>query len=557
MNYKKLDFLLIFLIFTAAFIYNFIHAQKGFFAFDQSIVYDGAYRIIKGQILFKDFITPVGPVTFYIQALFFKIFGLNYCSYLMHSSLFHGIAVVASILILRMLTNIKIFSYLGGVFTLFWFYPLFGTPWYGNNAYFFSMIGLLFILYGLFRQPKHESFFLIIAGICCTLSFFSKQNIGLFFIPIYYIIILVFDVFNIKKTIKRSLVFSLSAFLSTAAIILLVVIFSDFNNFIKYFFVIPSEAGILRLNKNIFFASEKLILGSLPPLLKIFQAPFLFFYSMFIIIALSNFKKIYLPLKKEFIASALALWLILFQNASQLTTFNAPVNALGFNGIIFIPALYMIYSYLIQKKLSITSLNNTYTINKNKILTPVFYIFIIALLTINVTFAFRWTTSRKMHDAFLFSHSKFKEHVDIDALSCLKWGNPTFSNRRHEGNISANDMKELYAFLKTQQNFFIFPCYSIFYSLCGTNPPQPILWFHQGLTHSKENNAELDEWVVSSLIKNKISAVVIEDKWKKMLNDFPKVKNYIHTEFRKTRSISMFTIYEPRDFELMSENLGD
>ena len=41
---------------------------------DYSIIWDGAYRLSKGLLPYSDFGIPLGPVGFYLPALFFKLF---------------------------------------------------------------------------------------------------------------------------------------------------------------------------------------------------------------------------------------------------------------------------------------------------------------------------------------------------------------------------------------------------------------------------------------------------------------------------------------------------
>ena len=83
---KAFNFFAYFAISLYAFYLAFQSGRNGFFALDQSIIFDGAYRIISGQTPYRDFFMPIGPVVFWIQAVFFKLFGVNYTAYLLHSA---------------------------------------------------------------------------------------------------------------------------------------------------------------------------------------------------------------------------------------------------------------------------------------------------------------------------------------------------------------------------------------------------------------------------------------------------------------------------------------
>lgn len=71
-NKKIFDYAMICLIFFVGFIFVFKSGERGFFAFDQSIVFDGGYRLTWGEVPYKDFLIPFGPVVFYLQAFFSK-----------------------------------------------------------------------------------------------------------------------------------------------------------------------------------------------------------------------------------------------------------------------------------------------------------------------------------------------------------------------------------------------------------------------------------------------------------------------------------------------------
>jgi hypothetical protein len=49
-----------------SFAWTFYLGHCGIFAFDQSMMFDGAWRILSGQAPFKDFIMAFGPVSFAI-----------------------------------------------------------------------------------------------------------------------------------------------------------------------------------------------------------------------------------------------------------------------------------------------------------------------------------------------------------------------------------------------------------------------------------------------------------------------------------------------------------
>ena len=77
---------------------------RGFYPFDQSIVFDGSYRVASGQIPYRDFLVPFGPVTFWLHAFFFRLLGTTYHAYIIGA----GVVNVAATLV-AMLTGYACF----------------------------------------------------------------------------------------------------------------------------------------------------------------------------------------------------------------------------------------------------------------------------------------------------------------------------------------------------------------------------------------------------------------------------------------------------------------
>src|SRR5688572_16285307 len=58
-----------------AFVFVWFVGHRGVFLLDQSILFDGAWRVFQGQVPYRDFYSAFPPVAFFIQALFFRISG--------------------------------------------------------------------------------------------------------------------------------------------------------------------------------------------------------------------------------------------------------------------------------------------------------------------------------------------------------------------------------------------------------------------------------------------------------------------------------------------------
>ena len=149
-SFRVVDCAVIILLCAVGFLFALKTGFRGFFPFDQSIVFDGSYRVLSGQVPYKDFVMPFGPATFWLQAIVFKLLGVNYFAYVFGAAAVNLLAVLASIAIVRLLLpGERMLSYLAGLVTAVWFYPPFGTPWVDQTAFFFSYCGIVALLASL------------------------------------------------------------------------------------------------------------------------------------------------------------------------------------------------------------------------------------------------------------------------------------------------------------------------------------------------------------------------------------------------------------------------
>ena len=70
---------------------NLFYGSIGVLPIDTFSHFDTGFRILKGDTPFIDYWTTSGPIIDMIQAIFFKIFGINWFSYILNGSLFNSI----------------------------------------------------------------------------------------------------------------------------------------------------------------------------------------------------------------------------------------------------------------------------------------------------------------------------------------------------------------------------------------------------------------------------------------------------------------------------------
>lgn len=121
-NLKRISIHLIpFVLFLIGFTVNMIYAGIGYMPLDQSIVFDGAWRILQGQTPYLDFYLPNGLVPIYLQSLFFYILKPSYLTYCLHSSIFNGLFAILSYFFLLTFLKNRTSSFLYSLATSFIF----------------------------------------------------------------------------------------------------------------------------------------------------------------------------------------------------------------------------------------------------------------------------------------------------------------------------------------------------------------------------------------------------------------------------------------------------
>src|ERR1017187_4797074 len=147
----------------------------GIFTFDQSMMFDGAWRILSGQVPFKDFIMAFGPVSFAIQALFFKIFGVTWTTMVL--------AAAAAVSVMRSMALLfgreRVWLVAGAGFLVGTsIQSMFGTLWIEQVAFFFCLLALQALCESLHCRTGPRLACFSLAGALSALAFFTKQNAG-------------------------------------------------------------------------------------------------------------------------------------------------------------------------------------------------------------------------------------------------------------------------------------------------------------------------------------------------------------------------------------------
>ena len=240
---KKLEYIFSFIILLFSFFVNFHSGRLGIFPIDSFSFFDSGYNILNGKHPIKDYWAFSGIAIDYFQAFFFKLFGVNWNSYLIHSSFFN---FIISILFFYFLIENKLNIYFSFIYSLalsILCYPVSGSPFSYQHSLIFSLGSIFLFLLAHRSRTKIYWFFL---PLFFTLGFFSNQT------PSAYITLLLLFFILYVFFFKKETYFFYSFFLGSLFsffIFLLFLYLIDFQiiNFFYQNFLFPLTIGQERI----------------------------------------------------------------------------------------------------------------------------------------------------------------------------------------------------------------------------------------------------------------------------------------------------------------------
>lgn len=235
---KKFDFLLIFLF---CLVYQTISTSLSI-GDDNTLHWLEAIRLEKGQIIYKDFFVPWGPISGFIPYFFLELFGSLGIAILFLTFLYCFIFGTLIYLITYNLTKKRNIALSASIVTVCWF-GIFIGGWYVDHiSYLFTnFAAYLFIL----NFNRFYKFFFI--GVILALSILTKQTTG--FISSFILFLLIF-LYPMDKKFSKLLFIILGGTSVFLVFILFIFYFADTKEFINNFYNYPIEYSKNEPNKN-------------------------------------------------------------------------------------------------------------------------------------------------------------------------------------------------------------------------------------------------------------------------------------------------------------------
>ena len=138
---------------------------------DYSITFEGALRMYLGQIPYRDFGSPVGPVSFLIPAILFKLIAPSWTVFMFAQQLINGVMLLLlNALLLRMGVPVAVRWVSLGLFTALYLLLL-THPWYNST-------GAMLLLAASYCAMGPGRLRAVGAGLLSGLAILTKQDFG-------------------------------------------------------------------------------------------------------------------------------------------------------------------------------------------------------------------------------------------------------------------------------------------------------------------------------------------------------------------------------------------
>ena len=180
------DALLVVICGVAGFAATWQAGRIGYFPYDQSIVFDGAWRVLSGQLPWRDFVLPNGVTPMLMQALVFKVSGVSWSAYVLHAAALNAVAAGLVYRFIRGLGQSKRVSFAVGILTAATLYPPVGTPYLETHSLLFSLVAVVCAYRAALRPPSMRAALIVSAAFAAAAL--SKQIPAVFFVPLAFLL---------------------------------------------------------------------------------------------------------------------------------------------------------------------------------------------------------------------------------------------------------------------------------------------------------------------------------------------------------------------------------
>jgi hypothetical protein len=412
----------------------------------------------------------------------------------------------------------------GGLLTAIWLHPPIGVLMVEQTAYTFNLFALLCAVAANCSRHRWAAAGWVAAGASWAMAAWTKQNAGLFFLPVLACAIPLLQARGAITAGRSALWFGAGVSLVTGPILAWLSFRSD-----------PALAWHHMVEIPAAFAAQRMA-----------ATPWDAFLRVLYLHASQQASTRWLALAcYAAVLAALIVWLrtrprdplrlpatllpvaaLVAQVLFSLSMLNEAENALAYLGLAAGAALGLL-ARLPRHRLAVGALS--------------FFAGWSAL------FGYHVAVERRVNQ---FASARFTELVALPRVSGLYWGAPTPLGRKVT-NVEKQEFEALARYLKARKcNFFVFPASTILYGLLQRPSPQPWLFFLEGHSFATSDIPRMDQLALDSMRHHDVRVFVKEqDSWLgvERIERMPRLHAWLTQSFAHTRNFGPFEVWERRD----------
>ena|GEM_PF-1212708 len=574
----------------------YVSGLRGFFAMDQSIVFDGGWRILQGQVPYRDFVIPFGPFAMWIQAAAFRFLGVSYFAHVLPACLMNVLGACLAYFVLRKLSPGKIWPALvAGLITGSWLYAPMGTVYLEQTAFVAVWIAIFMVVFGA-ASPRFpiRAAWMVGAGLALSAALLSKTNAGGLAVPFVFFTAALLPPPTQRKVWADGVALGTGLAVGLGLFFLWLNFCSDLSGFREIVLGAGGHEGRKRLleNKGMIYVVSSLFTGKGNDLIRIFQVASYTLLGLGLALAAGPGRNTVAAARIRLFGWLGILW-IAYQLAFGVTSNNNGINEQPFLG------LSLVCTVLLALRLpdltrQIVDAGSLDVFRKQAgwllglaamVLTVWLYVrgirgmgnfnFAIGvLLALGVFLAVTspprspaghfgvpgwveagililaggigaWGSySRQAQDFFNF-HTRYVRGEEIPALRGLAWAEGVNADALAM-HPTWREFVEIWRLLNdTPGRFHLLGNYTLLYALTGRPNPGPVSYFYRGLTLPEPYDPRFDTDFAARIDHPDMIYFILEEpaETNGLLASLPRLREVLETKYRFFRKIGIFQVY--------------
>lgn len=527
--------------------FNWQTGHRGISPLDQSIIFDGAWRIAQGEVPYKDFLMPFGPVTFWIQAAFFKVFGATWTATVIAASLVNATATLVAMRVTRFLTGgSRVLAVCAGVGTAVSFQAVFGTLFLEQTAMLMDLLALASALESMRAGARRAGLWRAASGSLVAVALLSKQNFGVMFLPIVWGVMTIEALPEWKAGVRRVAESLAGMACVLAGFGVWLWAYSDAGEFAHRVLGVAAKVGAVRMQPWALMATVGMDTAPnqyQPDMVGLAGGVAALALAVANLRSGSANRELWRELAPAGVVAAMAP---LYRSFLQATTWNDWENQFGLTWVALAVGVRLLSRAIglvtVEEKCG-QGVRLKLPSGRAVRMVMVTASAVWGLAALQYAGSTAWNRTVQGFE----KRTSFTETVRVRGMERVKWGEPTLANRA--AILRKADFEGLAAELgRRGERFFVMGDSAMLYGLLGVQSPQPLLYFQNGHAFLEDEIPRLDGMVLAALKRNDVRIIVREKKtWLVEVMDsyrrFEKTWAWSESEFVKTAEYGNYEVW--------------